>query len=178
LEDAGVDGRIILRWIVRKWDVETWTGSIWLKIGTGGGHLWMRLWAFGFHKIRGISWPAENQLASQEGLAAWSKQVSCCCGTAASLIINKFCYVLLETQYELFVLYIMATSYCYLIYSFGGPCVLMFRTSLRSAVLTLQGHTLNYLNIWNFLLSKRRIFIYSCVVFTVKTIKTQPFTSV
>jgi hypothetical protein len=38
-EDPGVDVRIILRWILRKWDVRTWTGSIWLRIGTGGGHL-------------------------------------------------------------------------------------------------------------------------------------------
>jgi len=28
LEDPGVDGRIILRWIFRKWDVWAWTGSI------------------------------------------------------------------------------------------------------------------------------------------------------
>jgi hypothetical protein len=34
-----VDGRIILRWIFRKWGVEVWTGSSWLRIGTGGGHL-------------------------------------------------------------------------------------------------------------------------------------------
>jgi hypothetical protein len=34
-----VDGRIILRWIFRKWDVGVWTGSNWLRIGTGGGHL-------------------------------------------------------------------------------------------------------------------------------------------
>jgi len=34
-----VDGRIILRWIFRKWEVEVWTGSSWLSIGTGGGHL-------------------------------------------------------------------------------------------------------------------------------------------
>jgi len=39
LEGPGVDGRIILRWIFRKWDVGAWTESIWLKIGTGGGHL-------------------------------------------------------------------------------------------------------------------------------------------
>jgi hypothetical protein len=37
--DPGVDGRIILRWIFRKWDVETWTAFIWLRIWTGGGHL-------------------------------------------------------------------------------------------------------------------------------------------
>jgi len=39
LEEPGVDGRIILRWIFRKWDVGAWTELIWLRIGTGGGHL-------------------------------------------------------------------------------------------------------------------------------------------
>ena len=39
LEDPGVDGRIILRWIFRKWDVRVWTGSSWLRIGTDGRHL-------------------------------------------------------------------------------------------------------------------------------------------
>jgi len=39
LGDTGVDGRFILRWIFRKWDVGLWTGSIWLRIGTGGGLL-------------------------------------------------------------------------------------------------------------------------------------------
>ena len=38
-EDPGADGRIILRWIFRKWDVAVWTGSSWLSIGTGGGNL-------------------------------------------------------------------------------------------------------------------------------------------
>jgi len=39
LGDPGVDGRIILRWIFRKWDVG---GMDWIElaqIGTGGGHL-------------------------------------------------------------------------------------------------------------------------------------------
>jgi len=31
--------RIILKWIFRKWDVAAWTGSSWLRIVTGGGHL-------------------------------------------------------------------------------------------------------------------------------------------
>ena len=39
LEDQGVDGRIILRWIFRKWDWEPWTGLSWLRIGTDGGNL-------------------------------------------------------------------------------------------------------------------------------------------
>jgi hypothetical protein len=37
--DPGVDGRIILRRIFRKWDVGVWTGSSWPRIGTGGRHL-------------------------------------------------------------------------------------------------------------------------------------------
>ena len=37
--DPDVDGRIILSWIFRKWDVGVRTGSFWLRIGTGGGHL-------------------------------------------------------------------------------------------------------------------------------------------
>ena len=37
LGDPGVDGRIILRWIFRKWDVEVWTESSWLRIGQVAG---------------------------------------------------------------------------------------------------------------------------------------------
>jgi hypothetical protein len=32
----GVDERIILRWIVRKWDVGVWARLGWLRIETGG----------------------------------------------------------------------------------------------------------------------------------------------
>jgi len=28
--------------IFMKWDMRLWTGSSWLRIGTGGGHLWMQ----------------------------------------------------------------------------------------------------------------------------------------
>jgi hypothetical protein len=39
LEDPGVDGRIILRWIFRKGDVGVWTALSWLRIETAGEHL-------------------------------------------------------------------------------------------------------------------------------------------
>jgi hypothetical protein len=38
LEDSGVDERIILKWIFER-DGGAWTGSVWLRIGTGGGLL-------------------------------------------------------------------------------------------------------------------------------------------
>jgi len=37
--DPDADGRIILRWIFRKWEEVVRTGWSWLRIGTGGGHL-------------------------------------------------------------------------------------------------------------------------------------------
>jgi hypothetical protein len=36
LEDPGLDGRIILRWILRKWDMQACNGTIWPRIGTSG----------------------------------------------------------------------------------------------------------------------------------------------
>jgi hypothetical protein len=39
LVGPGVDRRIILRLIFRKWDVGVWIGLSWLRIKTGGGHL-------------------------------------------------------------------------------------------------------------------------------------------
>jgi len=39
LEDTSVDGRVVIRWIFMKWNGGVWTGLLWLRIGTGGGHL-------------------------------------------------------------------------------------------------------------------------------------------
>ena len=39
LEDPGVDGSIILKWILQKWDGGSRTGSILLRTGTADGLL-------------------------------------------------------------------------------------------------------------------------------------------
>ena len=39
----------------RKWEEVVGTGWSWLRTGTGGGHLSVRLRTFGFDKMRGIS---------------------------------------------------------------------------------------------------------------------------
>jgi hypothetical protein len=39
LDDPEEDGMIILRWVFRKRYWAAWTGSVWLRIGTGGGSL-------------------------------------------------------------------------------------------------------------------------------------------
>jgi hypothetical protein len=42
MEDPGVDGRIIVRSIFRKWNGGVWIGLIWLGIGAVVGHLYRR----------------------------------------------------------------------------------------------------------------------------------------
>jgi len=37
--DIGLGERILFKWIFRKWGVGVWTGSSWLRIGIGVGHL-------------------------------------------------------------------------------------------------------------------------------------------
>jgi len=39
LGDPGLEDRTIIRRIFRKWDVVVWTGSSWLRIGTGVARL-------------------------------------------------------------------------------------------------------------------------------------------
>ena len=60
----------IFKWIFNKLRWRAWTGLIWLSTWTGVGHLWVREWKFGFHKMWGISWLADDMSPSQEGLCS------------------------------------------------------------------------------------------------------------
>jgi hypothetical protein len=58
------------------WGGGAWTGSIWLRIGTGGEPLWMRLWTFKFHKMRGISWVAQGVWRTLLHGVNWSADIA------------------------------------------------------------------------------------------------------
>ena len=57
------DGRIILRWIFRKWEGVVRTGWSWLRIGTGGRHLWVQWWTLGFQKCGEFFWLAAEPVS-------------------------------------------------------------------------------------------------------------------
>jgi hypothetical protein len=64
---------LILKWMIKKWDTEAWTGLIWLRIGTGSGLL--TVMNFQVHRMRGISGLDEELLASPEGLYFMEREV-------------------------------------------------------------------------------------------------------
>ena len=53
-----------------------WTGMAWFRIGTADGHLWMRSYTYGFHKMRGISRLVEDLSASQQGVCSMELDIN------------------------------------------------------------------------------------------------------
>jgi len=54
LEILGVDGRIIIKIILKKSFGSLWAGFVCLKIWRFGGFLWKRCRIFRYHEMRGI----------------------------------------------------------------------------------------------------------------------------
>ena len=68
--DQDLDERIILRWILRKWEGVVGSGWSWLRIGTGGGTCEYGNGLLGSIKCGEFLDYLQNQLASQEGLCS------------------------------------------------------------------------------------------------------------
>jgi hypothetical protein len=68
--DPDVDGTIILRWILRKLEGAVGTGWRWLRIGTGGGHLYGKEPSGYIKNAVNFLTGCKDWLASQEGLCS------------------------------------------------------------------------------------------------------------
>jgi hypothetical protein len=72
LEDSNLNGRIILYYILRKYDGGVWTGFIWLRIGTVAGCCEHVTEHSDSIKMRRISRPADELLAFHMSVPAVS----------------------------------------------------------------------------------------------------------
>ena len=92
LEDPGVNGRIVLKWIFKKLEVE---GIDWDDTAQDMDRWRAVLNAkmnFRFHKMQGYSWLAEDVLASQEGVCFMElvKFLLCYSTFMAKLFVSQF----------------------------------------------------------------------------------------
>jgi hypothetical protein len=91
LEDLGVDARIILKWILNRYDGRTWTRLVWFSTEKWRSPVirWMNLWC---HKTQVISWLAKELPASQrKGPAVRSYLLGYCIMTRLGLLVEKQC---------------------------------------------------------------------------------------
>jgi hypothetical protein len=69
LEDLGVEGKIIIKYIFKKWD----GGVYWIHLAQNSDKWWAslkRVINSGVHKMLGVSWLDKRLLSSEEGLSS------------------------------------------------------------------------------------------------------------
>jgi len=72
LEDLGIDGKLILKWVSNESFGRTWIRLICLKLRDKWREHVNALCTFGFYKMRKITLRAEELLAFQAGAYQWS----------------------------------------------------------------------------------------------------------
>ena len=108
-----------------------WIWFIWLRLGISGELLWKRQCIFGYHKIPGISWPTDKQLACHEwvfvvelvycDLAPGCTGVSpALCGFIVSAFKWKMPLSFDETVTYLFITFSLCFSQVYVTYIYIG----------------------------------------------------------
>jgi hypothetical protein len=143
MRDVGVDGKIILKWIIRNCCVRIWATFIWQTTRISGELPRTRQWNFGFHKRRGIHLTASHRLlASQEDFV---HKVSSLMRPQLTKIIQRFVKI---NQLELHQDLTCARSLTYTL-------LLLYKLSLRRTSCFWM-----YLKMWGLMISLWRL-LYS-----------------
>jgi hypothetical protein len=133
-------------------------GSIWLRIGTGGGLMWRRWWTSGFHKMLGSSRVAAQLAASQEELSSMSEWVSECA----------------QYAFQFWVSFISGKRNGAKFYDSFGQCVIVHNVKLHAWWLPIYSSIFGYSELSLFAISSTSYELCHPLLFIITTFMHEP----